>query len=764
MKKTKKILKRELAKIKSIRKRTGEVVPFDLEIVARAIFKAFEVSGEGTEKEARRVADDVFRTLLNLQSELIKNNKKAKFLPTVELVQDFVEKELMKNGFTDTAKKYILYRNKRSELRRAFGPVPEAVKQAVEESSRYFSSPYSEYIFYQFYSRWIPELGRRETWIETVGRYMDYMKENLGDKLSAKEYEEVRQAILNQEVCPSMRLLWSSGKACRQSNVWSYNCSYIAPTCSQDLGEIMYISMCGAGLGFAVEWENVQQFPQIKKQIKEKPAAFIIQDSKEGWADAFVSGLKAWFDGKDINFDYSLIRPAGARLETAGGRASGPQPLIDLMDFARRKILSKQGRRLSNLDLHDIICRIGLIVVAGGVRRSALISISELEDAEMRDAKKGQFYLTEGQRSMANNSAVYNSKPSAEEFLDEWTALVKSRSGERGIFNRAGLEKQLPARRWEAIKNERQIGLNPCGEIYLRSKQFCNLTSIVVRPNDTVATLKRKIEISTLLGTYQSTLTNFGFLSKKWKENCDAERLLGVSLTGYYDNPIVRDDKVLDALKALSIEVNKKYSKRFNINPSTAITCVKPHGNSGQLLGVGSGMHPWYAPYFIRRVRISHTDPLLQMARDQGVPCLPEVGQSESAATTFVLEFPVKAPEEAIFKDEVSALDLMKEWKRLKDHFVEHNPSATIYVGPDEWLAVGNFIYENWDSIGGLSFLPRSEHVYQLAPYEAINKEEYERRTKAIGKIDFSKLSQYEAIDNTVGSKEFACVSGLCEV
>ena len=764
IKSSEKILKSDLAKIKSIRRRTGEVVPFDLSRVARAILKAFEVSGEGDESKANAVAGSVFKTLLDLRSELVSKNKSAKFLPTVELVQDFVEKELMKNGFTDTAKKYILYRSKRSELRATFGLVPEPIRKAVQESSKYFSSPYSECIFYQFYSRWVPELGRRETWIETVDRYMDYMKENLKDKLSAREYEELRQGILNQDICPSMRLLWSSGKACRESNVWAYNCSYIAPTCPQDLGEIMYVSMCGAGLGFAVEWENVQQFPQIKKQVKEKPAIHIVDDSKEGWADAFVLGLKTWFDGRDIKFDYSMIRPAGARLETAGGKASGPKPLMDLMDFARRKILAKQGRRLSNIDMHDIICQIGLIVVAGGVRRSALISLSELEDAEMRDAKKGQFYLTEGQRSMANNSAVYNSKPTAEEFLDEWTSLVKSRSGERGIFNRAGLEKQLPARRWEAVKNERQIGLNPCGEIYLRSKQFCNLTSIVIRPHDTVATLEKKMELATILGTYQSTLTNFGYLSKKWKENCDAERLLGVSLTGYYDNPIVRDDKVLDKLKADSIETNKKYAKRFGINVSTAITCVKPHGNSGQLLGVGSGMHPWFAPYFIRRVRISHTDTLLSMARDQGVPCLPEVGQSADTATTFVLEFPVKAPEGAVFKDEVSALDLMKEWKRLKEHFVEHNPSATIYVGPDEWLAVGNFVYENWDWIGGLSFLPRSEHVYQLAPYEAISKEEYERRSKVIGKIDFSKLSQYEASDNTTGAKEFACVSGVCEI
>lgn len=764
MKKIKKISKSELNKIKLIRKRSGEVVPFNLNIVARAISKAFEVTGEGAEEESLIVADSVFENLLVLRDNLVSKNKEAKFLPTVEIVQDFVEKELMKKDFPNTAKKYILYRNRRSELRTAYGPVPDNVKKAVEESSKYFSSPYSEYIFYQFYSRWVPELGRRETWIETVGRYMDYMKENLGDKLSIKEYEEVKQAILNQDICPSMRLLWSAGKACRQSNVWAYNCSYIAPTCPEDLGEVMYISMCGAGLGFAVEWENVQQFPQIKKQTGEKPTMHIINDSKEGWADAFVFGLKTWFDGRDIKFDYSFIRPAGARLETAGGRASGPQPLMALMEFARRKILAKQGRRLSNLDMHDIICKIGMIVVAGGVRRSALISLSELEDAEMRDAKKGQFYLTEDQRSMANNSAVYNAKPSAEEFLDEWTSLVKSKSGERGIFNRAGLEKQLPARRWAAIKDERQIGLNPCGEIYLRSKQFCNLTSIVIRPKDTVETLKRKMELATLLGTYQSTLTNFGYLSKKWKENCEAERLLGVSLTGYWDNPIVRDDKVLETLKIDSIETNKKYAKRFNINPSTAITCVKPHGNSGQLLGVGSGMHPWYAPYFVRRVRISHTDTLLKMAIDQGVPCLPEVGQSVESATTFVLEFPVKAPEGAIFKDEVSALELMKEWKRLKEYFVEHNPSATIYVGPDEWMAVGNFIYENWDWVGGLSFLPRSEHVYQLAPYEAITKEEYEKRTKVISKIDFSKLSQYEATDNTIGSKELACVAGLCEV
>lgn len=761
MKKTSNVPKNDLAKIKFIRKRTGEVVPFEIERIKNAILKAFEVSKEGGEMMAELVANSVFKALLKIQNDLLKKDKNAKFLPSVEMVQDLVEKELMRANFTDTAKGYILYRKHRSDIR-ALKPVSKATKKAVEESSKYFSSPYSEFIYYQFYSRWMPDLGRRETWIETIDRFMDFMKENLGSQLTKKEYDEVRSAILKQEVCPSMRLLWSAGKACRQSNVWAYNCSYIVPTCAQDLGEIMYISMCGAGLGFSVESENVQQFPQIKIQTGEKPSTYIVKDSKEGWADAFVFGLKEWFEGRDVKFDYSQIRPAGARLETAGGRASGPQPLMELMEFSRRKILGKQGRRLSNLDLHDIICKIGLIVVAGGVRRSALISLSELDDIDMRDAKKGQFYFTESQRTMANNSVAFNEKPSAEEFLEEWTSLVKSKSGERGIFNRGGLEKQVPTRRWEFIKDERQMGMNPCGEIYLKSKQFCNLTSIVIRPNDTMKTLARKMEIAALLGTYQATLTHFGYLSRKWKTNCEEERLLGVSLTGYYDNKIVRNDKNLEALRNIGIETNKKFAKRFKINPSTAITCVKPHGNSGQLLGVGSGMHPWYAPYFIRRVRISNTDPLLQMARDQGVPCVPEVGQSEATATTFVLEFPVKAPAGAIFKDEVSALSLLEEWKRLKKHFVEHNPSATIYVGPEEWIEVGNFVYANWDLVGGLTFLPRNDHIYQLAPYEEITKEEYEERVKAIGKIDFSKLSQYEAQDNTTGAREFACVSGSC--
>lgn len=741
-------------------KRDGTLADFDPSRIESAVLKALEQASEGGQSEAESIAKAVVASLKNLVSR----EKFANNTPAVEQIQDIVEVELMREGFTKSAKAYILYRSEHEKIRKETRPVPEAVKKVVAESSPYFRSSYSEFIFYQMYSRWIPELGRRETWKETVHRYMDFMREYTGKKLSEEEYTELEEAILNQDICPSMRLLWSSGQAARNSNVWAYNCSYIAPNAFEDLGEIMYILMCGAGLGFSVESESVQQFPQIQRQTGKTLPTHVVEDSKEGWAEAFVLAMKTWSQGHDIDFDFSRIRPAGARLNTAGGRASGPQPLIDLMRFARAKVLKRQGRRLTNIDLHDIICQIGLIVVAGGVRRSALISLSELDDMEMRDAKKGQFYLTEGQRVMSNNSAVYGEKPSAEEFLDEWTALVKSKSGERGIFNRGGLEKQVPARRWEKIKDERQIGLNPCGEIYLRSKQFCNLTSIVIRPSDTAETLKKKMALATILGTYQSMLTNFGYLSSGWKKNCEEERLLGVSLTGYYDNTIIRDDAVLDMLRLHAIEVNKEFAKRLNINQSTAITCVKPHGNSGQLLGVGSGMHPWFSPYFIRRVRISHTDPMLQFAREQGVPIFPEVGQSAETATTFVLEFPVKAPENAICKDDVSAIDLLNEWKRLKQHFVEHNPSATIYVGPDEWLMVANFVYENWDWVGGLSFLPRTDHVYQLAPYQAIDKAEYERRTAEIGKLDFSRLMVYEMGDSTTGAKEFACVSGACEI
>lgn len=638
------------------------------------------------------------------------------------------------------------------------------LSNAVAESSKYFPSSYQEFIFYQFYSRWNDELGRRETWIEAIDRYMSYMREKLGDKLTETEYGEIRDALLNQEICPSMRLLWSAGKACDATNVTAYNCAYIAPKNWQDLSEIMYVSMCGAGCGFAVEEENVSQFPVIKEQTGEMKPKIIVDDSRDGWCEAFVLACEAWSNGYDVEVDYSMVRPAGARLHTMGGRSSGPAPLEDLMKFTREKMFASQGKQLSAIDLHDIICQIGLIVVAGGVRRSALISLSELKDEAVRDAKKGAFWEDNGQRSMANNSAVYEEKPSAGDFLEEFTALVQSGTGERGIFNRGELENQVPERRWESIKDQKQLGVNPCGEIYLRSKQFCNLTSIVVRPEDNMNDLIRKMRLATLLGTYQATLTDFGYLGDDWRKNCEEEQLLGVSITGYFDNELVREEETLKTLRGKSIVANKEYSERFGSNPSTAITCVKPHGNSGQLLNVGSGMHPWFSKYYIRRVRISANDPLLQLAKAQGVPVLPEVGYSTSTATTMVMEFPMKAPEGAMTNKDVSALEMLDEWKKIKKHFTEHNPSVTVYAGDDEWLKIANFVYDNWDIVGGLSFLPRSEHVYQLAPYEEITEEQYNERKSTMIDIDFSDLTQYEEEDNTQGAKELACAGGNCEV
>ncbi len=748
--------RRELLPV--VRKRDDRLVPFELGKIVSAITKALEETGEGSFDEAAVVAHDVATKLRAVA------RKHEGFVPDVESIQDEVERQLMKSGYMVTAKAFILYREEHARRREMELSVPNEVREKVAESGKYFASTYQEFIFYQFYARWRDDLGRRETWVEAIDRFMDYMHERLGSSLKESEYKEVREAIINREICPSMRLLWSAGDACRATNVCAYNCAYIAPTNWRDLSEIMYVSMCGAGCGFTVEPENVEQFPQIKKQTGKTKPAIVVEDSKEGWCEAYTKACELWSSGYDVEIDYSKLRPAGARLTTMGGRSSGPAPLRDLMEFTRGKMLSRQGRRLSTLDLHDIICQIGLIVVAGGVRRSALISLSSFDDQAMRDSKKGTFWTTEGQRSMANNSAVYEVKPTAAEFLEEWSALVTSGTGERGIFNRGGLEKQVPARRWAEIKDIPQVGVNPCGEIYLRPKQFCNLTSIVVRPDDDMENLKRKMRLATLVGTYQATLLDFGYLDKAWRDNCEAEQLLGVSITGYYDNEIVRDDDNLEALRAEAIKANKVYAKKLGTNESKAITCVKPHGNSGQLLGVGSGMHPWFAKHYIRRVRISVNDPLLKLAKDQGVPMFPEVGYSTATATTMVLEFPVKAPEGAIVAKDVSALTMLEEWKRLKTHFTEHNPSVTIYASDDEWLGIANFVYENWDIVGGLSFLPRNDHVYQLAPYEEITEAEYDKRAAALGTLDFSKLVIYERNDQTTGAKELACAGGVCEV
>jgi ribonucleoside-diphosphate reductase alpha chain len=536
----------------------------------------------------------------------------------------------------------------------------------------------------------------------------------------------------------------------------------------------MYISMSGTGVGFSAESRFVEQLPQIGIQTGKKRKVFVVPDSTIGWCDSLVAGMEAWYAGEDIDFDFSQVRPAGARLSTKGGKASGPEPLQNLLAFTRAKILARQSRRLRTIDVHDIICKIGENVVSGGVRRSALISLSDLDDSDIRHAKDGQFYLTESQRSLANNSAVYEQKPTVEEFMDEWFALVKGKTGERGIFNRGGLATALPERRVKLferkgyIVNNRvmgPIGTNPCGEIVLQSKQFCNLTEVVCRADDTEATLKAKVRIATILGTYQASLTDFKYLSPEWKENCEEEALLGVSLTGQWDCPAVRNANTLRKLQAEARAVNKKYANKFGVKESTCIETTKPSGNLSQTVNCSSGMHPRFSPYYIRRVRIAVTDSLFKMMKDQGVPYHPEVGQSLENATTYVLEFPMKAPAgTTVFANTLSAIEQLEHWKMVKLNWTEHSPSQTIYISSSEWLAVANWLYANWDIVGGLSFLPREDHVYRLAPYEAISKERYEQLLAAFPKVDFGKLYSYERSDETDLKAQLACVSGVCEI
>jgi hypothetical protein len=480
--------------IKSVIKRDGTTAPFDLGKITNAINKAMLASGEGSIKEAEGVA-------LKVEAEISKIAKKYKnFIPTVEGVQDTVEQELMLSDFVKTSKNYILYREERARMRSHSIVTPPHVKKLAEESKKYFRNPLSEFVYYRSYAKWIKEEGRRETWIETIDRYMAFMKSKIGDSLKESEYKEVREAILKQEAMPSMRLLQFAGAAAEKTNVCAYNCSFVAPSKFQDFGDIIYISMCGTGVGFSVESKNIQSLPQIKTQTGKKLPAYVVPDTKEGWADAFVHGMKTWFDGNDVEFDFSGLRPAGARLETMGGKSSGPKPLIDLIGFTRDRIIRRQGRHLRNIDAHDIICKIGECVVSGGVRRSALISLSDLDDQDMRDAKNGQFWVNEGQRMLSNNSAVYNVKPTETEFLKEWIALMESGSGERGIFNRESLYKTLPKRRLEKSADYiGEMGTNPCGEIILRSRQFCNLSEVVARAEDTEEDLLRKIRIDTII-------------------------------------------------------------------------------------------------------------------------------------------------------------------------------------------------------------------------------------------------------------------------
>ncbi len=619
---------------------------------------------------------------------------------------------------------------------------------------------YQKYIFKSRYARYLEKEDRREEWEETVQRYIDFFTE----RAKGLSLEEVKEAILNYEVMPSMRSLMTAGKALERDNVCGYNCSYVAVDSPRVFDEILYILCCGTGVGFSVERQYVNKLPEVAEDFVNSSSSIIVEDSKIGWATALRELIALLYAGKIPNVDYSKIRPAGAVLKTMGGRASGPEPLKDLFNFTTALFKKAKGRKLSSVECHDLVCKIADIVVVGGVRRSALISLSNLTDERMRNAKSGAWWENDGQRALANNSVAYTEKPDIGIFMKEWSALYESKSGERGLFNRVAAKKQ-------AISSGRRdpeydFGTNPCGEILLRSGGFCNLSEVVARPDDTLDDLKRKVRIATLIGTLQSTLTSFRYLRAIWKKNADEERLLGVSITGIMDHPVLNGSKgytelyeYLTVLKEESINANAEYADTLGIERSAAITCVKPSGTVSQLVDAASGIHPRYEPYYIRTVRADVKDPLAIFLQKQGVPCEPDVMKPHVG---LVFSFPMKAPEVAVFRNDVTALDQLEHYLIWKEAYCEHNPSITVYVKEEEWLDVGAWVYKNFDRIGGVSFLPHSDHTYKQAPYQQITQEEYENLSSEFPAIDWDSFK--EKGDNTTSTRELACVAGVCEL
>jgi len=629
-------------------------------------------------------------------------------------------------------------------------------------SNNYLPTDYQAFIHTSRYARWLEDENRRETWPETVARYMSNLVSPIVS--DPKILDKIELNILDLNVMPSMRALMTAGAALNRDNTAGYNCSYLPVDDPKAFDEAMYILLCGTGVGFSVERQYIQNLPEVP-ELSESETTIVVKDSKEGWAKGLRQVLALLWAGEIPKWDVSQIRPAGARLKTFGGRASGPAPLIDLFNFCVNTFRSASGRRLSSIECHDLMCYIGQIVVVGGVRRSAMISLSNLSDGRMRHAKSGNWWETAGHRALANNSVCYTEKPDSETFMREWLALVESKSGERGVFNRQAC-KVLADRSGRRDSNH-EFGTNPCSEISLRPYQFCNLTEVVVRATDTLKDIKDKVEIATILGTIQSTYTKFPYLRKIWQRNTEEERLLGVSLTGVMDNPIMTSAnknlaRDLESLKQHAVYVNSVWSKRLGIEQSTAVTCCKPSGTVSQLVDSASGIHARHALHYIRTVRGDNKDPLTQFMQDQGIPSEPCVMKPD---TTTVFSFPVAAPPKSVTRNDMTAIEQLEMWLVYQRHWTEHKPSVTITVRDNEWMEVGAFVYRNFDEMSGVSFLPHSDHTYQQAPYQDCTKHEY-KLLKSImpSKIDWSKLSDFEAEDTTKSSQTFACTGEVCEM
>ena len=638
-------------------------------------------------------------------------------------------------------------------------------------------SSYQDFIHLSRYSRWLENENRRETWEETVDRYFTFFEKHLKDNHNYVEdkevVEELRAAVLNLEVMPSMRALMTAGTALERENVAGYNCSFVAMNNLKSFDEILYVLMCGTGVGFSVERDFVNKLPTLAEEFSESHTTIVVQDSKLGWAKAYRELVSLLVNGQIPKWDLSKVRPAGARLKTFGGRASGPEPLEDLFRFTVDSFSKAAGRKLNSIEVHDIVCKIAEIVVVGGVRRSALISLSSLTDERMRDAKTGQWWDANPQRALANNSVAYKERPEIGTFMDEWVSLYKSKSGERGMFNRKAAVDQVAS--VQELRGDDHVGrnpnyefgTNPCSEIILRDKEFCNLSEVVIRVDDDKESLMRKVRLASILGTWQSTLTNFKYLSSVWKKNCEEERLLGVSLTGIMDCPLTNGEtlglaELLTDLRVEAVDVNKQFAEKIGINQSASVTCVKPSGTVSQLVDAASGIHARHSPYYIRTVRADIKDPLCKFMIDKGFPAEPCVMKPDH---TMVFSFPIKSPENATCRSDMTALEQLEMWRAYQNYWCEHKPSVTITVKEDEWMEVGSWVWKYFDQVSGISFLPHSDHSYRQAPYQDCDKETYINLLSEmpVG-VDWSELASYEETDNTSGTQTFACSGDSCEV
>ncbi len=755
-----------------VQKRNGAAVDYDRQKIAQAIKLCLinDCNRPDNDETAGTIAKITDRV-----HKMLKAVRKTAPKITVELIQDLVEQTLMDLDLYEEARQYIIFRNDRKKDREKM-PVDPKIKQVFADGLKHFTgrNPLLQQIqAFDKFSQWDDKLGRREVWPESCDRVIGFFKSEMdsrGMTVPTEQWQWLHDGLLTMKAAPSMRAVQLGGKALERDNLGVFNCSYLVMDSPTSMAEDLYLLMQGCGVGFSVENElAVEKWSRVKRQKSGSPSTLVVDDTTEGWCDTIKNSYEAWMDGEDVIHDTSLVRPEGMPLKTKGGTASGPGPLLDLLAFARQKFLSRQGSYLTSLDIHDITCFQHRIVQMGGVRRASGINLSDLTDLLMRDCKSGNYNSTNAQRNQANNSTAYNEKPTMEQFMAEWQALMLGYSGERGIFNRAGAIAQMPPVRQKTLTahDKRRIGTNPCGEIILRDRGLCNLSIGVIRPDDDLQTIREKVKLATAFGTMQSALTRFSYVRDDWRKNAEAERLLGVDMLGFLDNKLIGPRSEADRgqiLRDLQGDVwrdNVEWAKMLGINPSLSVTCNKPSGDSSVFYDTAAGFKPHHGEFFIRRLRMKAGKPITRLLQDSGVPWVVDYDGSG----LIVFEVPCVAPVDSpILMPDMPALRQLEEWKLYKKNWTTHNPSTTVYVKNDEWMAVGSWVWDNWETVGGLSFLPYDGGIYRLAPYETITEEEYRQRKAGLPDVEWSKLTRYEIRDSTELRQALACAGGACTI